>query len=120
MAAVVRWVGVAGDGGGVWGVAVKVEVEVEVVDEKRGGVLSWTCSCEVAGGTAADVCRLTCRKAILLYAGWVLLMHETECAGAAEVQTGGKVRCRAQDGCLLARVGRRMRLCNLDERGVNR
>lgn len=47
-----------------WGVAVKVEVEVEVevVDEKRGGVLSWTCSCEVAGGTAADVCRLTCRE----------------------------------------------------------
>jgi hypothetical protein len=95
-----------------------VAVEVEVVRE--GGVLSWTCSCEVAGGTAADVCRLTCRKAILLYAGWVLCMQETECAGAAEVQTGGKVRCRVQDGCLLGRVGRRMRLCNWDERGVNR
>ena len=36
--------------------------KVEVVEEKRGGVLSWTCSCEVAGGTAADVCRLTCRE----------------------------------------------------------
>lgn len=57
---------------------------------------------------------------VWLYAGWVLSMQETECAGAAEVQTGGKVRCRAQDGCLLARVGQRMRLCNLDERGVNR
>jgi hypothetical protein len=78
--------------------------------------LSWTCSCEVAGGTAADVCRLTCRKAILLYAGWVLCMQETECAGAAEVQTGGKVRCRAQDVCLLESGG----ACDLDEQGVNR